>query len=187
MMHDRCTHDHALPATAIDPVCGMSVKVAGARNTSVHGGHTNYFCNPKCLAKFSARTCALPRAGRGVAAAEPRRSANDLHLPDASRSAPAGPGGCPICGMALEPEEVTLSQGPNEELMDMSRRLWIGGALAVPVVALDMGGHLFALPHTLASWIELAVSRRRSCCGRAGRSSCAAFSRSRGARSTCSP
>ena len=37
----------------------------------------------------------------------------------------------------------------------MTRRLWIGGALAVPVVALDMGGHFFALPHGLSPWIEL--------------------------------
>jgi copper/silver-translocating P-type ATPase len=66
-----------------------------------------------------------------------------------------GPGSCPSCGMALEPEEITLEQGPNEELVDMTRRLWIGGALAIPVVALDMGGHVFALPHGLSSWIEL--------------------------------
>ena len=56
-----------------------------------------------------------------------------------------GPGNCPICGMALEPLEVTAEAGPNLELIDMSRRFWIGLALAVPVVALEMGGHIPAL------------------------------------------
>ena len=56
-----------------------------------------------------------------------------------------GPGNCPICGMALEPLEVTAEAGPNLELIDMSRRFWIGLALALPVVALEMGGHIPAL------------------------------------------
>src|SRR6202041_2608134 len=53
-----------------------------------------------------------------------------------------GPGSCPICGMALEPLEPTAETGPNPELADMTRRLWIGIALAIPVVVLEMGGHL---------------------------------------------
>jgi Cu+-exporting ATPase len=73
-----------------------------------------------------------------------------------------GPGSCPICGMALEPAEITLDDGPNEELLDMTRRLWIGGALAVPLVALDMGGHLFGLhgllPHGVMPWLMLALA-----------------------------
>ena len=67
-----------------------------------------------------------------------------------------GPGSCPICGMALEPAEITLDQGPNEELVDMTRRLWIGGALAVPVVGARHGRasvRLAARP--LFDWIEL--------------------------------
>ena len=69
-----------------------------------------------------------------------------------------GPGSCPICGMALEPEQPSLEAGPNEELVDMKRRLWIGIALTIPVVILDMGAHLF--PHGLISpqlsnWIQL--------------------------------
>ncbi len=54
----------------------------------------------------------------------------------------AGPGACPICGMALEPEAPTAEAGPNAELLDMTRRFWIGLVLAAPVVALEMGGHL---------------------------------------------
>src|SRR6266567_2624461 len=52
-----------------------------------------------------------------------------------------GPGHCPICGMALEPE-LAGEAGPNPELVDMTRRFWIGLVLSIPVVALEMGGHL---------------------------------------------
>ena len=53
-----------------------------------------------------------------------------------------GPGSCPICGMALEPETVTLDDKPDPELVDMTRRFWIALALTLPLVVLDMGQHL---------------------------------------------
>ncbi|MDQ3486222.1 MAG: cadmium-translocating P-type ATPase [Acidobacteriota bacterium] len=49
------------------------------------------------------------------------------------------PGSCPICGMALEPRTVTLEEAPNEELVDMTRRMWIAAALTLPVFVLAMG------------------------------------------------
>ena len=52
------------------------------------------------------------------------------------------PGACPICGMALEPATVTAETGPSPELRDMSRRFWIGLVLALPVLVLQMGGHI---------------------------------------------
>jgi Cu+-exporting ATPase len=73
-----------------------------------------------------------------------------------------GPGACPICGMTLEPETVTADSAPNPELADMSRRLWIGLALAVPVFVLEMGGHLFDLHRlvatTASNWIQFALA-----------------------------
>jgi P-type Cu+ transporter len=70
-----------------------------------------------------------------------------------------GPGSCPICGMALEPELVTVTPGPNPELVDMSRRFWISLVLAAPVIALEMGGHIANLHIILgqrsSNWIEL--------------------------------
>jgi Cu+-exporting ATPase len=166
-MSHSCQHDHSRGATAasetaIDPVCGMKVKIADARNTAVHAGHTYYFCNPKCLAKFTAEP------DRYLDPAE-RRPDPPPAAPGAIFTCPmhpeirqVGPGSCPICGMALEPAEVTLDQGPNEELADMTRRLWIGGALALPLVVLDMGGHLLGLhtwlPHGTAGWIEFALA-----------------------------
>jgi Cu+-exporting ATPase len=72
-----------------------------------------------------------------------------------------GPGSCPICGMALEPEMPTVATGPNAELVDMKRRLWIGLALAVPVFALEMGSHLLGLhwlPQQTSNWVQLALA-----------------------------
>ena len=74
----------------------------------------------------------------------------------------SGPGSCPICGMALEPVLATAATGPNPELVDMSRRFWIGLALAAPVVVLEMGGHLInlhmLLSPALSSWIQLLLA-----------------------------
>ena len=72
-----------------------------------------------------------------------------------------GPGSCPICGMALEPEMPTADAGPNPELADMTRRFWIGLVLTVPVVALEMGGHLFGwhpLSPSLSNWVQLVFA-----------------------------
>src|SRR6202022_1934940 len=73
-----------------------------------------------------------------------------------------GPGSCPICGMALEPEVASLDTPPNPELADMTRRFWIGLALSVPPVALEMGGHLVGghgwVDQTLSNWIQLVFA-----------------------------
>ncbi len=73
-----------------------------------------------------------------------------------------GPGNCPICGMALEPEVVTLDSSPNPELVDMTRRFWVGLALALPVLVLEMGGHLVGshswVDQTLSNWIQLVFA-----------------------------
>ena len=73
-----------------------------------------------------------------------------------------GPGACPICGMALEPVMTTTATGESPELRDMTRRLWIGLAFAVPVFVLEMGSHVLDL-HRLISgqasnWVQLALS-----------------------------
>ncbi|MDO9318618.1 MAG: copper-translocating P-type ATPase [Gammaproteobacteria bacterium] len=74
-----------------------------------------------------------------------------------------GPGSCPICGMALEPEQLTgEDSGPSAELIDMTRRFWIGLALAIPVLILEMGGHLFGLDHMirpqLSNWVQMGFA-----------------------------
>jgi len=73
-----------------------------------------------------------------------------------------GPGSCPICGMALEPVLVSLEATPNHELIDMTRRFWIGLVLCVPVVALEMGGHLLGLDHLVprqaSNWVQMLLA-----------------------------
>jgi P-type Cu+ transporter len=73
-----------------------------------------------------------------------------------------GPGNCPICGMALEPVLVTTETGPSAELVDMTRRFWIGLVLALPVVALEMGGHLtnlhMLLGQSLSNWLQFIIA-----------------------------
>ena len=72
-----------------------------------------------------------------------------------------GPGACPICGMALEPETITADSGPNPELADMSRRFWIGLVLAAPVFVLEMGGHVglgMMVPMGTSNWIQFALA-----------------------------
>ncbi len=73
-----------------------------------------------------------------------------------------GPGSCPICGMALEPVEITAEAGPNHELVDMTRRFWIGTVLTLPVVALEMGGHLLGLRHLVSpatsTWVQFLLA-----------------------------
>src|SRR5216684_4237161 len=72
-----------------------------------------------------------------------------------------GPGHCPICGMALEPE-LAGDAGPNAELVDMTRRFWIGLVLSIPVVALEMGGHLanlhMLLGRNVSNWLQLVFA-----------------------------
>jgi len=75
----------------------------------------------------------------------------------------SGPGVCPICGMALDPAVPALTTTPNPELADMSRRFWFGLAFALPVFALEMGGHIFPIvdtlvPPRLSGWIQLVLA-----------------------------
>jgi Cu+-exporting ATPase len=72
-----------------------------------------------------------------------------------------GPGQCPICGMALEPLEPTLDEGPNPELIDMSRRFWVGAVLSIPLIALTLGAELLGwepLPMRTSTWVQLALA-----------------------------
>ncbi len=72
-----------------------------------------------------------------------------------------GPGTCPICGMALEPEAPSLDDKPNPELVDFTRRLWLAGILAIPLLAISMGGDLFGLrlvSPAFSPWVQLVLA-----------------------------
>src|SRR5262245_5586311 len=74
----------------------------------------------------------------------------------------SGPGSCPICGMALEPRTATLGEERNPELVDMTRRFWVGLVLTIPLVLLAMSDLVPALAHAIPAkirtWIELALA-----------------------------
>src|SRR3979490_2916233 len=130
-----------------DPVCGMTVDPHKTPHRHSYAGRTYYFCSAGCLAKFSAG----PQKYVGLAqpeATKPLADGTIYTCPMHPQIRQVGPGSCPICGMALEPAEATGDQGPNPELVDMTRRFWIGLALAIPIVALEMAGDFTNL-HTL--------------------------------------
>src|SRR5437667_754123 len=92
-----------------------------------------------------------PPAARSPAAATtpPDRQA-EYTCPMHPQIRQMGPGNCPICGMALEPVLATEETGESPELRDMTRRLWIGTALTLPVFTLEMGGHFVDIHHLVA-------------------------------------
>jgi Cu+-exporting ATPase len=160
--HHRHGHHHGHGAhLATDPVCGMSVDPHTAAHRAEHAGRPYYFCSAGCRTKFVADPQKyLDPAARADEPAPPPGTIYTCPMHPEIRQ--VGPGSCPICGMALEPESVSADEGPNPELVDFGRRFWIGLALTVPVFALEMGGHLFGLTHRigegLSNWIQAALA-----------------------------
>jgi len=137
----RPYHGHAAAGgAAVDPVCGMTVDPATAKAHANYKGDAYYFCCAGCQAKFAADPEKYLKPRTPAPAIEGAIYTCPMH-PEIRQP---GPGSCPICGMALEPEMPTVAAGPNPELADMTRRFWIGLALAVPVMVLEMSGHFGA-------------------------------------------
>ncbi|HMR53456.1 MAG TPA: heavy metal translocating P-type ATPase [Amaricoccus sp.] len=145
-----------------DPVCGMMVDPHTAKNKAEHAGRTYYFCSAGCRSKFLAEPERYLDPAAAAAAAEPVPEGTVYTCPMHPEIRQVGPGSCPICGMALEPVLVSLEAEPNEELIDMTRRFWIGLALAIPVVILEMGGHFLGLNHYIgqrtSNWLQLILA-----------------------------
>lgn len=152
-------HQHEVDnlQTEIDPVCEMSVKTSTDLKTE-YQGKTYYFCNPSCLDKFQQdpEFYLTPADQRPV----PEGAMDmDYTCPMDPEIVQKGPGTCPICGMALEPMQPTLDEGPNPELVDFSKRFWTTLPLSLLVMILAMGSHIHAFisPH-IQPWIELVFS-----------------------------
>jgi Cu+-exporting ATPase len=144
--------------TATDPVCGMRVNPATTPHHATHEGNDFHFCSSGCRTRFVAN----PAKYLEPHAPEPPAPAGTIYTcPMHAEIRQVGPGACPICGMALEPETVTADSGPNPELADMTRRFWIGLVLTAPVFVLEMGGHLGLgrlVPMGTSNWIQFALA-----------------------------
>jgi Cu+-exporting ATPase len=162
--HDGCRAkfeaDPEAYIQAEDPVCGMTVNRAAARHMAKHAAERFYFCSGRCKEKFEA----APDDYLGDRPApEPMPEGTLYTCPMDPEIVQEGPGDCPICGMALEPMMPSANAGPNPELIDFRRRLWIGAPLALAVLVLEMGGML-GLPWadwfggTTVRWLQFLLA-----------------------------
>src|SRR5581483_11821688 len=117
-------HGHDSPATR-DPVCGMTVDPKTSKHRFEYRGQTLHFCCAGCRTKFAADPAKYLDKDKPPESA-PASAGTIYTCPMHPEIRQAGPGSCPICGMALEPDVVSLDAAPNPELADMSRRFWIG-------------------------------------------------------------
>ena len=158
----------------IDPVCGMTVRPDGVHRLA-HGGREFRFCSARCVERFRAEPDryvdaqgerrATTGTSRVPPSPPPPTVAGPLYTcPMHPEIRQSGPGSCPLCGMAIEPVDPAGVMTDNPELRDMTRRFWIGAALALPVVVLEMGGHMpvLGLHHRVSvpvsQWIQFLLA-----------------------------
>jgi Cu+-exporting ATPase len=145
----------------VDPVCGMTVDPETTSHKASHDGRPYFFCSAGCRTKFEADPQKYLVKDR-AAVADPAPTGTIYTCPMHPEIRQVGPGSCPICGMALEPDLVTAEAGPNRELAGMTRRFWVGLVLTIPVFAMEMGGHLTGLTMRLSpatsGWIQLVLA-----------------------------
>ena len=159
--HGSNRGDDAVPVVpTTDPVCGMRVDPATSKHRLDRDGRTTFFCSSGCLSKFAASPDRYSHSH-----SKPAVSSGALYTcPMHPQIRLIGPGSCPICGMALDPVDISADAAPNAELADMTRRFWIGLALALPVFVLEMGSHFSGLglarlvPEQWSIWIQFLLS-----------------------------
>ena len=156
--------------TGVDPVCGMSVTPEGAAGMVEYEGIEYLFCGRSCLRKFEEHperyvksTSNAPATAHPAATSLPARGETIYTCPMHPQIRQVGPGACPICGMALEPLEVTAegADEPSPELLDMSRRLWVSAPPTVALLSLAMGRMIPQWAPALTSlpgWVELTLA-----------------------------
>ncbi len=167
--HTNAPHPsaHVAGTEERDPVCGMKVSPASVHHHG-HGGEIYYFCSAGCKEKFVAEPDKFVHTlSRGPAASAP--TAGPLAPADALYTCPmhpdvvkSAPGDCPICGMALVPMGASNEEAEAKELADITRRMWIGVALSIPLVMLAMAPMIgimepFGLRPTVRGWVEFVL------------------------------
>jgi Cu+-exporting ATPase len=157
------THAPESASGVRDPVCGMSVKTGPGARAVAHGGTTYYFCGDPCRQRFQddPERYLGPRQPDRAGPADDRRTYTCPMHPDVRQ---VGPGSCPICGMALEPVEVSAEERDDPELRDMARRLLVSSVPTLVLFVIAMADMLpgrpvsHALPPGVRSWLELLLA-----------------------------
>ena len=135
--------------TAIDPVCGMTVKITDASRKHDHQGVTHHFCSEKCRTRFQADPYFFLSGNakkRGKLVAKDVIYTCPMHPEVISDK----PGPCPKCGMALEP--TVPGDAPSEELADFTRRMTISTVLSAPLLVMAMAPMVNVPMHWLMPW-----------------------------------
>lgn len=151
-----------MEAKVRDPVCGMAVDPAKTPHHAQHHGTAFHFCSAGCKSKFEADPGKYLKAEKAAAPTAAEKAAI-YTCPMHPEIRQQGPGSCPICGMALEPLEITAEAAPNAELADMTRRFWIGLVLTLPILVLEMGAHIPGLgihelvPPRVSVWVQFLL------------------------------
>jgi P-type Cu+ transporter len=156
----RQHHARSTPGAVHDPVCGMTVDPAAAEHQSEHAGQTYHFCSSGCRRRFEADPVRYVTASLSKSA-QPAAGEVLWTCPMHPQVRRAGPGSCPICGMALEPMTPAGGDAANPELRDMTRRFWVCVGLSVPLVVLAMAGdsgNPGLLPPRAAIWVQLLLA-----------------------------
>ena len=154
--HADHPHGHTSSDMQTDPVCGMKVNPETAKHKTSYKKESYYFCAESCLKKFKADP------EKYLSPKEPEAVVKGAiyTCPMHPQIRQEGPGSCPICGMALEPEMPSAEETTNHELIDMTRRFWIGILLTLPILFLEMGAHVFnfhvVTPQT-SNWLQFAL------------------------------
>src|SRR5205085_3507628 len=145
-----------------DPVCGMNVDPTATPHHAERAGRRYFFCSVGCRDRFLAEPArylsgvgATSEAGAITVAAGATWTC-PMH-PEIIRDAP---GACPICGMALEPRVPALHEGPDPELVDMTRRFWTSVVFTLPLFVIAMAPMLgiTVIGGRARVWVELALA-----------------------------
>src|SRR5215471_10433209 len=148
-----------------DVACGMTIDADTTPHHAEYQGKAYYFCSACCRTKFITdpqRYLRTEATASEPMALQPMSESAIYTCPMHPEVRQVGPGSCPVCGMALEPVVVATAAPPNPELIDMTRRFWIGLVLTLPVASLQMEGHFIEMNSwiepSLSNWIQLAFA-----------------------------
>lgn len=157
--HSHTHHNHTVPhhQAVRDPVCGMDVDPKTAKGKVHHEGTDYFFCSTKCETKFKSEP------EKYLKEKEPVEAVSDAAIytcPMHPEIKQVGPGSCPICGMALEPLEISADEQTNPELIDFTRRLKWAAAFTIPLLIFAMSEIFgsFLSASSYYNWIQLILA-----------------------------